>query len=164
LHAVKTLKFRAMKTEHDMATIRKVVAETEQYQNDPEKFVRLFTSNVHLINVVGKRVEGRDELYGMMKKAVQTSLSEINTKNELLRIDFLKPDVALAKCIKHIFVTRNGQPIEKAKAALTFVLIKNDKRWMISSAQNTLMNEKAIQTIESNNIKSSEKHIKVITD
>lgn len=145
--------------DQDITLIRQLVNDAERFQNDPDKFAQLLSENVHLVNVAGFRVTGKDNIHKMMSKAVQTALSDIITKHELLDIDFLKEDAAIVNCIKRIYV-RNGQTnSEKSVAALTFVVTKNDGHWLISSAQNTPIQNHAIRNIQKQNIRSAETHL-----
>lgn len=143
--------------EHDFTQIRQVIADAERFQNDPDKFVQLLTSDVHLVNVVGYRVTGRDELHSIMGDAVKTSLSEITTRHELHEIEFLSDNVALVICTKYI---STGNPVKvDMKAALTFVMVQNGGEWFIASAQNTLIQERAVKNIREQKIESAGKHL-----
>jgi uncharacterized protein (TIGR02246 family) len=142
--------------EHDLTLIRQVVADAERFQNDPDRFAELLAADAHLVNVVGYRVTGRDEIHRIMSEAVKTALSEISTRHELHTIRFLKEDVALVACTKYI---SSGKGNEETRAVLTFVMTKQNGNWLISSAQNTLVQEAAIKNIREKNIRSAGKHL-----
>ena len=121
----------------DILSIEQVVADAERFQSDPEKFSQLLTLDVVLVNVVGIRLIGRDEVYRAYKNAMTTSLANVITKNEVGHITFLRPDVALMSGTKRIFTKSGDSLTEEAKACLTFVLIKNQEKWLIAAIQNT---------------------------
>jgi len=121
----------------DVLSIEQVVADAERFQNEPENFSQLLTPDVVLVNVAGVRLIGRDEVYRAMKKAMMTPLANIITKNEVGHLTFLRPDVALMSGTKRIFTKSETLLTEDAKARLTFVLVKNQEKWLIASIQNT---------------------------
>lgn len=145
--------------EQDITLIHQLVSDAERFQNDPDKFVQLLAADAILVNVAGYRVEGRDEIYKIMNKAVQTSLAEIKTKHNLLNIKFIRNDIALVTCIKEILVKKDNLYQKEAGAVLTFVMGKNNGGWLISAAQNTLIKDQAVQNISTQNVESAEKHM-----
>lgn len=126
----------------DIRAIRRVVADADRFQSDPERFTRLLTPDVVLVNFGGRRVRGRDNLYEAMDQALQTPYADVLTKNELEQVDFLRPDVAVASCVKHISDERAASSTEPHellpdKGALSFVLVKEQGEWLIAVAQTT---------------------------
>lgn len=113
----------------DIEAIEQVVRDAEELQNDVAGFTGLLTEEVALVNFTGIRLRGRDQVKEVMAKALSTPLKDVLTKNELLDVTFLRPDVALAHLIKHVNDGRTG--------ALTFVLVKDDDTWRIALAQTT---------------------------
>ncbi|MGW0593844.1 SgcJ/EcaC family oxidoreductase [Streptosporangium sp. NPDC002607] len=113
----------------ETAAIEQVVRDAEELQSDVDGFTGLLAKNVSLVNFGGVRLQGRDQVREVMTKALETPLKDVITRNELLNITFLREDVALANLIKHVNDGRRG--------ALTFVLVKNDGRWLIALAQTT---------------------------
>ncbi|MGH9210946.1 MAG: SgcJ/EcaC family oxidoreductase [Acidimicrobiales bacterium] len=127
-----------MHTEQDLQAIRQVVADAETLQNDLDGFTGLLTEDVVIVNVAGRRVRGRDQLYAAMKAALATPLVDVLTKNEIEAIHFLRSDVAVAMCVKHVSDQRaEASTAVPDKGALTFVLVKEEGSWLIASAQTT---------------------------
>lgn len=149
--------------EEDILSIQKVVLDAERFQNNAEQFAQLLTQDAAIVNVAGYRVMSRDEIYKIMKKAVETSLTQIMTRNEIVNISFLHSEVALVHCIKHISVKNEEKQEEDTKASLTFVMTKTEnEQWLIALAQNTLMQNQAIENIKNQNIASAGDHMKNI--
>jgi len=144
---------------HDLSLIRQLVADAERFQNDPDKFAQLLSEDAHLVNVAGYRVDGRNEIYNLMSAAAKTSLADIITRHELLEIKLIKDDVALAKCIKYIYIKEGNRLKEDSRAVLTFLMIKNNGTWQIASAQNTLIAEKAIRNINEQSVQQAGLHL-----
>ncbi|SNT62156.1 conserved hypothetical protein [Actinomadura meyerae] len=113
----------------DIEAIERVVRDAEELQNDVVGFTGLLTETVSLVNFTGIRLRGRDQVKDVMAKALRTPLKDVMTKNELLDVTFLRPDVALVNLIKHVNDGRTG--------ALTFVLVQDDGTWRIALAQTT---------------------------
>ncbi|TDE26372.1 SgcJ/EcaC family oxidoreductase [Nonomuraea mesophila] len=113
----------------DIEAIEQVVRDAEDLQSDVAGFTGLLTEEATLVNFTGIRLRGRDQVRQVMAKALRTPLKDVLTKNELLDVTFLRPDVALANLVKHVNDGRTG--------ALTFVLVKDDGTWRIALAQTT---------------------------
>lgn len=113
----------------DIEAIKQVIRDAEELQNDVAGFTGLLTEEVSLVNFTGTRLRGRDQVKKVMANALRTPLKDVLTKNELLDVTFLRPDVALANLIKHVNDGRTG--------ALTFVLVKDGDTWRIALAQTT---------------------------
>ncbi|HEY9413027.1 MAG TPA: SgcJ/EcaC family oxidoreductase [Jiangellaceae bacterium] len=131
-----------MTDEQDIAAIEQVVADTERFQNDTEGFTRLLTENAALVNYAGRRVLGRSAIHAAMTKALETPLASVYTKNEIVDIRLLRPDVALVSCIKHISDERDPSARDAAaplleQTSLTFVMVKEVGTWLVASAQTT---------------------------
>lgn len=117
--------------------IEQVVADAERLQNDPDGFCRLLTPDVVLVNVAGTRLVGRDAVRQAMQAALRTPLADVVTTNEVDRISFVRPDVALMSGTKRVFIDADGTRSESFRACLTFVLVKDDGEWLIAAIQNT---------------------------
>ncbi|MBB4919731.1 SgcJ/EcaC family oxidoreductase [Streptosporangium saharense] len=113
----------------DIEAIEQVVRDAEALQSDVAGFTGLLTEEVSLVNFTGIRLRGRAQVEKVMAEALRTPLKDVLTRNELLDVTFLRPDVALASLIKHVNDGRTG--------ALTFVLVKDDGTWRIALAQTT---------------------------
>ncbi|WP_219507682.1 SgcJ/EcaC family oxidoreductase [Nonomuraea ceibae] len=113
----------------ERAAIEQVVRDAEKLQNDVDGFTGLLTEDVSLVNFTGIRLRGREQVREVMAKALRSPLKDVLTTNELQDVTFLREDVALATLVKHVNDGRRG--------ALTFVLVKEDGRWLIALAQTT---------------------------
>lgn len=107
-------------------------------------FLPLHANDVVIVNFAGRRVLGRNALEHAMLKALSGQLSKVVTTNVVENILFLRPDVALVNCIKHVSDNRDsvddkGAALPAEKGALTYVLVKGPEGWKISLAQTTPM-------------------------
>jgi uncharacterized protein (TIGR02246 family) len=124
-------------TTDEIAAIRAVVADADALQSDADGFAGLLTEDIVLVNFGGRRVLGRSEVHDAMTEALRTPFAKVYTRNELVDVRFPRPDVAIASCIKHISDERDdGDPLEE-RGSSTFVLVKEDGRWLIALAQTT---------------------------
>jgi uncharacterized protein (TIGR02246 family) len=128
--------------DREIIAIQGVVAAAEKLQSDAEGFTQLLTEEVSLVNFAGRRVVGRENLHRAMTEALKTEFARVYTRNELVDVRFLRSDVALVDCIKHISDER--EPAAKdpdaplvERGSLTFVLLKEDGSWRIALAQTT---------------------------
>ncbi|MQY06964.1 SgcJ/EcaC family oxidoreductase [Actinomadura macrotermitis] len=113
----------------EIEAIEQIVRDAERLQGDVAGFTGLLTEEVSLVNFTGIRLHGRDQVEKVMTEALRTPLKDVTTTNELLRVTFLRPDVAVADLLKHVHDGRTG--------ALTFVLVKDAGTWRIALAQTT---------------------------
>jgi uncharacterized protein (TIGR02246 family) len=125
--------------EREIELIRKLVDDVSGYKKDPEGFSQLFTPQAVIVNVAGIRVTGKDEIYKFMKQATESFLAHVSVKNEVVNITFLRSDVAVVSGIQHIFTEQEGLLEEDAKGSLTFVVVKEEGKWLIASGQNTII-------------------------
>jgi uncharacterized protein (TIGR02246 family) len=117
--------------------IRALVAAADARQSDAAGFARLLTEDVALVNFGGRRVLGRENVRRAMEQALQTPFAGVYTRNELVDVRFLRPDVAVVSCIKHISDERDsGEPLQE-RGSSTFVLTEQKGDWLIALAQTT---------------------------
>jgi uncharacterized protein (TIGR02246 family) len=128
--------------DQEIAAIRAVVADADSLQSDAEGFAQLLTEDVALVNFGGRRVLGKDDVRQAMTEALKTPLADVYTKNEVVDVRFLRPDVALVSSVKQIFDERDpsakdaNAPLSK-QGSMTFVLVKERHNWLIALAQTT---------------------------
>jgi uncharacterized protein (TIGR02246 family) len=128
--------------DQEVEAIRAVVADTEALQSDADGFAGLLTEDVALVNFGGRRVLGRDHVREAMRQALETPFAQVYTKIEVVDVRFLRPDVALVSCVKHISDERepaardSDAPLEE-RASQTFVLVRERDNWLIALAQTT---------------------------
>ncbi|WP_405363206.1 SgcJ/EcaC family oxidoreductase [Kitasatospora sp. NBC_00085] len=148
--------------DHDLAAIRRLVAEAEEYQSDPARFIPLHTADVSVVNFGGRRVAGRESLARAMTAALASSLADVLTRTEIDDIRFIGPDTAIVACVKHVFDQREPSPDDDPgvrlpatrTGRLTYVVVRQlvgdegqfdqagdgsaaGSSWLISSAQTT---------------------------
>jgi uncharacterized protein (TIGR02246 family) len=128
--------------DQEITAIRGVVADAERLQNDLEGFTSLLTQDVVIVNIAGRRVRGWDIVYRAYEQALQTPLADVRTAQEIEDVRFLRPDVALVSCVKRVFDEREASSEEPdgplpQRASLTLLLVKEQGRWLIASAQTT---------------------------
>lgn len=123
-----------------VAAIRRVVADSERLQSDVDGFTDLLTDDVVIVNFGGRRVRGRTAVRTAMQQALASPLADVTTTQEIEAVHFLRPDVALVSCVKHVHDDRraagSGSPLRE-RGMLTLVLVDRDGRWRIASAQTT---------------------------
>ncbi len=64
------------------------------------------------------------------------------TKNEVVYVRLLRPDVAVVSCVKHISDERESSPGDpdaplSERASTTFVLVRERGNWLIALVQTT---------------------------
>ncbi len=128
-----------MSREQEMVLIRQVLADAERFQNDPEHFSQLLTQNAVIVNAVGLRISGKDEIAQVMQQAIQTHMADIVTKNEVVSITFVRSDVAVVNGIKHISVRTGNVLEEDSNASQTFMVVKEQGKWLIAAIQSTII-------------------------
>src|SRR5918999_4580973 len=90
-----------MDDERDKA-IRQLVEALQATQSDPEPFLALHTEETIVVNFGGRRVLGREDLRQAMESALATPLAKVTTTAEVQDIRFVRPDVAVVSCAKHV--------------------------------------------------------------
>lgn len=120
-----------------MEPIEALVAAAMRHQSDPEPFLSLHTEDVVIVNIAGRRVLGRSELEVAMKGALASPLAEVTTTVDVDEIRFLRPDVALVSCTKHVHDERAGGRELPTTGIMTYVVIEGSDGWHIALAQTT---------------------------
>jgi uncharacterized protein (TIGR02246 family) len=121
-----------------MEDIKQVVANSDRLQNDPDGFADLLTEDVNLVNIAGRRLHGRETVRTAYHKAMASQLAQIQTRIEIHDAWLVQPDVAVVSATKHVSDERAepNAPLPD-KGAVTFVLAKQNGRWLIASVQTT---------------------------
>jgi uncharacterized protein (TIGR02246 family) len=126
----------------DITAIRAVIADADRLQNDVEGFTRLLTEDVALVNFGGRRVLGKHDVHEAMRQALQTPFAHVYTRNEVVDLRFLRPDVAVVSTVKHISdereppATDSDAPMSERGSA-TFVVVRERSGWLIALVQTT---------------------------
>jgi uncharacterized protein (TIGR02246 family) len=122
--------------------IHRLVADAERQQNDLDGFTDLLTDDAVIVNFGGRRVRGRAAIRAAMARALATPLADVLTTQEVEEIRFLRPDIAIVECVKYVHDRREpavagSTPPLRDRGMLTFVVVEQDGRWRITSAQTT---------------------------
>lgn len=125
--------------EQEIKLIKQLVYDVGGYPKDPEGFSQLFTQHAVIVNAAGIRVNGKDEIYELMKKATKSFLGNVFIRNEVVNVTFLRSDVAVVSGIQHIFTEQDDLLEEDDKGSLTLVMVKEQGKWQIAAEQNTLI-------------------------
>lgn len=106
-------------------------------QSDVEPFLALHTSEAVIVNFGGRRVLGARELRSVMEAALASPLADVTTSAEVHDIRYLRPDVALISCTKHVTDARSDGGDLDSQGALSYVAVRDDDTWRIALAQTT---------------------------
>jgi uncharacterized protein (TIGR02246 family) len=120
--------------------IRSLIDQAEASQFDLEPFIALHTPETVIVNFVGRRVLGRDELERAMQAALASPLARVRTTTEIDDIRFVEPTLAIVSCTKRVFDERDGadeHPTLARQGSLTYVVVEQEGRWRIALAQTT---------------------------
>ncbi|GII94375.1 SgcJ/EcaC family oxidoreductase [Sinosporangium siamense] len=122
--------------EADIAAIKEIVATVEHVQNNElvEEFVGLFREDAIWTTGHGKRLFGRDTIAAFTRKVLPGAMSETTVTFEVEHVLFLRPDVAAVKVRQ---VSRSGG--DSYVGTPMYVVTKEDGRWLITAAQNTIV-------------------------
>jgi uncharacterized protein (TIGR02246 family) len=119
--------------------IRRLVDDANRLQNDREQFIALHTDTTVIVNMVGRRVNGRDAFDQVMASALKTKLAQVTTRSTIEHITFIRPDVAIVACTKEV-EDHNADAAQRAlptRASLTYIVIDEGDGWRIALAQTT---------------------------
>ena len=120
------------------SAIRQLVEEAQDAQFDIQRFIPLHTPETVIVNFGGRRVLGQDALRDAMEAALGTPLANVATTTEVHDIRFVRPDVAIVSCTKHVFDGREtGAEPRPSRGSLTYVVVDEGGTWRIALAQTT---------------------------
>jgi len=123
----------------DESAIRDAVTRAHLAQIDSTALPAMHTPGVAIVNIVGRRVLGRDALVEAMAAALASSLKDVRTSVEVVDIRLATPDVAIVSCVKTVHDERPGtdRSALPATGALTYVMTRDGESWLIALAQTT---------------------------
>ena len=127
----------AVEERHGEGRIRALVASVQAAQSMVEPFLELHTAETLVVNFGGRRVLGRADLRQAMEAAMASPLAEITTTTEVHDIRFVRPDVAIVSCTKHVDDRRGTPDALATRGSLTYVAVEDDGEWRIALAQTT---------------------------
>jgi uncharacterized protein (TIGR02246 family) len=126
-----------MTEQQDLTAIRTLVADAERHQSDVEEFVALHHPDLVLVNLAGRRVLGREALRTAMTAGLKSPMAQVFTRLEVEDVRFIRPDVALVSCAKHVSDERGEGPALPTRGSLTFTVVHEPDGWKIALAQTT---------------------------
>ncbi|WP_411080337.1 SgcJ/EcaC family oxidoreductase [Streptomyces sp. cmx-18-6] len=135
-----TLSTASAGTAADEQRIRELVVRAQAAQTDPDALLALHTANVVIVNLVGRRLFGRDAFASAMTQALSSPLKDIRTSMEVDDIQFTTPDVAVVSLTKTVHDEREGvegSSTLPSTGVLTYVLTRQGDDWLIALAQTT---------------------------
>ena len=117
--------------------IRQLVERLQATQSNVEAFLALHTPETIIVNFGGRRVLGNGELRQAMEAALASPLAQVTTTAEIDDIHFVRPEVAIISCTKHVSDHRDTTETFATEGRLTYVAVENDGAWRIALAQTT---------------------------
>ncbi|WP_156253453.1 SgcJ/EcaC family oxidoreductase [Pseudactinotalea terrae] len=116
------------------------LVETAQLaQSDVETLLALHTPGAVIVNIAGRRLLGADDFRSAMEAALASPLADVTTTTEVHDIRYVRPDVAIISCTKHVTDARPGGGDLPDRGALTYVAVREGGTWRIALAQTTPM-------------------------
>jgi len=121
--------------------LEQLVVTVQEHQSDVEPFLALHSPDTVIVNFAGRRVLGADDLRSAMNTALASPLADVTTTFEVHDIRYLRPDVALISCTKHVHdgrVDRGDGGDLATRGALSYVSVRDDRGdWRIALAHTT---------------------------
>jgi uncharacterized protein (TIGR02246 family) len=117
--------------------IRRLVGALQASQSDVEPFLALHTRGAIVVNFGGRRVLGRDDLWRAMESALASPLAAVTTTAEIHDIRFVRPDVAIVSCTKHVTDARDASEKFATLGSLSYLVVEEDGEWRVALAQTT---------------------------
>ena len=96
-----------------------------------------YTPDTIIVNFGGRRLLGVGDLRRAMEAALASPLAEVTTTAEIDDVRFVRPDVAIVSCTKHVSDRRNTTETFASMGRLTYVVVEHDGAWRIALAQTT---------------------------
>jgi uncharacterized protein (TIGR02246 family) len=134
----------------DLVAITKAVhaLEASWNANDLDAMAKLYTADVHWVNVRGMHWRGIEEVDHAHRVYFDLMFEDVN--NDLVEIESITPvtsDVAIAVVLWEIgaFKTPDGQLIPPGRTRMTIVYKRTDKGWKIAHGHNEDIDEFAQQ-------------------
>jgi uncharacterized protein (TIGR02246 family) len=117
--------------------LRQLIERLQATQSDVEPFLALHTPDTIIVNFGGRRVLGSGDLRRAMEAALASPLAEVTTTAEIDDIRFVRPDVAIVSCTKHVSDQRDTTETFATKGSLTYVAVEEEGKWRVALAQTT---------------------------
>ena len=126
-----------MENEDQVRKVRQLVERLQATQSDLEPFLALHTPDAVIVNFGGRRVLGLGDLRQAMEAALASPLADVTTTAEIDDIRFIRPDVAIVNCTKHVSDQRDTTETFATEGRLTYVAVEHDGAWRAALAQTT---------------------------
>ena len=117
--------------------LAQLVEALQAAQSDVEPFLALHTSDTIIVNFGGRRVLGSGDLRRAMEASLASPLAQVTTTAEIDDIRFIRPDVAIVSCTKHVSDERDTTEAFATEGRLTYVAVEEDGAWRVALAQTT---------------------------
>ncbi|MBC8094099.1 MAG: SgcJ/EcaC family oxidoreductase [Pseudonocardia sp.] len=127
----------------ETAAIHQVVARLEHAQQNEllDEFVGLFRHDAIWTTGSGRFLDGRDEIEAFTRRVLPGAMRESTATYEVVRVLFLRPDVAAVK-VRQRPVPLDGVPLpDRAEGSPLYVMAKDGGRWKLAACQNTLVTD-----------------------
>lgn len=134
--SLRTMRRSVMDEDRDRE-IRQLVESLQATQSDVEPFLALHTPDTIIVNFGGRRVLGGGDLRRAMEAALASPLAEVTTSAEIDDIRFVRPDVAIVSCTKHVSDQRDTTETLATRGSLTYVAVEDHGEWRVALAQTT---------------------------
>jgi uncharacterized protein (TIGR02246 family) len=126
----------------DVEAIIRLVADLERAQQgeQPRAFMELIRAEDPVWTTAhGRRLSGWEEISRFTHQVLPGSMQDSSATCEAVRVLFIRPDVA-AVSVRQRPVRLDGRPLEdQPEGRPLYILAKDDGRWRIAAAQNTLV-------------------------
>jgi len=106
-------------------------------QSDVEPFLALHTQDAIIVNFGGRRVLGSGDLRQAMEAGLASPLAQVVTTAAIDDIRYVRPDVAIVSCTKHVSDQRDTTETFATEGRLTYVAVQKHGAWRVALAQTT---------------------------
>lgn len=125
----------------DEAAVRKVLALYEDSWNlhDMKTFGSVFTEDCDYVNIAGVHWKGVEENVRQHATLFQSRLAGVTQSQTSVQVRFPKPGVALVLTTWDAtgYTRPTGEKLDVLKEITTMVMIKTNRKWLITAFQNT---------------------------
>ncbi|QVQ54210.1 SgcJ/EcaC family oxidoreductase [Spiractinospora alimapuensis] len=129
--------------EADRVAIAAIVKDVEDgfNGNDAGLLVEHFAENGYTVNAFGGVLTGRGAMAETNAALLAGPLREETARYELDHVEFLRPDVAVARKLAWATDADGTPRSERHSMIATYVLVKEGDRWWVTARQNTTVPE-----------------------
>src|SRR3954451_9790024 len=118
--------------------VRATVQALDAAQDDADAFCALLTEDASVINVAGRRVQGREALRRIMTEALDGDLAAVRTHLDVEAVTFLSAQTAIVTATKSIDDRRpDADDALPTVGTLTVTLVHTPEGWRAAALQTT---------------------------